>query len=62
MTRNGSKYIAWLQILLGVLFLGLAGYRYISDGYSWENVNVATTIIFGITMPIIAMVRLLKLP
>lgn len=60
MSKNGSKYIAWLQILLGIVFLGLAGYRYISDGYSWQNVNVATTVIFGITMPMIAIARILK--
>jgi hypothetical protein len=58
MNKNVSKYLAWLQIVLGVYFLGFAAYRYIGNGYDWDKVNVPVTIIFGITFPLMAVARL----
>jgi len=61
LSKNVSKYLAWLQILLGIYFLGFAAYRYIGNGYDWDKVDVVSTVIFGITFPVLAISRLLRM-
>lgn len=58
--NNSRKYIFWLQILMGVYFLGFAIYRYVGNDNNLDAVNIPVTVIFGLVLPLFAILKLIR--
>lgn len=58
--RKTDIVMAWLQIAVGLIILGIAGYRFVRHGYSFETVNIVVTFVLGIFLPLMAAGRLMR--
>jgi uncharacterized membrane protein YidH (DUF202 family) len=58
--RKADIVMAWLQIAVGLIILGIAGYRFVSHGYSLETVNIGVTFVLGIFLPLMAAAKLTR--
>jgi membrane protein YdbS with pleckstrin-like domain len=58
--RKAAIVMAWLQIAVGLIILGVSGYRFVSHGYSFEAVNIVVTFVLGIFLPLMALGKLIR--
>jgi len=56
--KMADTIMPWLQIILGCLFIAMAVYKYIANGYDFHAINLPLTIIFGLVLPLIAIAKL----
>lgn len=45
---------------MGVYFLGFAIYRYVGNNNNLDAVNIPVTVIFGLVLPLFAILKLIR--